>query len=186
MTRVAADLGSRESSDGSVREVAAQMPPVRIRIQNGRAIDDIAVSATTPNPAETTSTVTAAARQAAPSVRGSSVRRSLTLKPTSTPKAASATGTTGSSKVSVAGDRRLMPWGPNAIPAVRRRATGADVADHTNSPRHRRDRRLSAPGNGPSPSSPGTSRDGSRRPSGSPVGCAVIVPRSSQSGRRPA
>ncbi len=57
MTRVAADRGSRESPDGSVRDVAAQMPPVRIRIQNGRAIDDIALSATTPNPAETTSTV---------------------------------------------------------------------------------------------------------------------------------
>ena len=139
MTRAAADRGSRESPDGSVRAVAAQMPPVRIRIQNGRVIDDIAVTAITPNAAETTSIVTAAARQAAPSVRRSSARRSLTLNPTSTPKAASATGTTGSSKDSVSGDSRLMPWGPKPIPAKRRRATGAEVADHANSPRHRRD-----------------------------------------------
>ena len=34
-----------------------------------------------------------------------------------------------------------MPRGPNTIPAARRRATGADVADHTNSPRHRPNRR---------------------------------------------
>ncbi len=111
MTRVAADLGSRESSDGSVREVAAQMPPVRIRIQNGRSTDDIAVSATTPNPAETTSTVTAAARYAAQSVRASSVRRSFALKPMSTPKAARATGTTGSSKVSVAERQKVDALG---------------------------------------------------------------------------
>jgi hypothetical protein len=154
MTRVAADPGSMESSDGSVREVAAQMPAVRIRIQNGRGTDDIAVNATTPNPPETTSTITAAARQAAPSVRASSVRRLPALKPTSTPKAASATGTTGSSKLSVTGDSRLMPWVPTAIPAMRRRPTGAEVADHTTSPRHRRDRRPSTPGDGTRPWSP--------------------------------
>ena len=44
-----------------------------------------------------------------------------------------------------------MPRGPIAIPAVRRSATGADVADHTNSPRHRRDRASSPGADGPRP-----------------------------------
>ena len=43
MSRVTADLGLSESSDGSVSDVAAQMPPVRIRIKNCRSIDDIAL-----------------------------------------------------------------------------------------------------------------------------------------------
>ena len=74
MRALGAERGSRESPEGSVREVAAQMPTVSIKVQNGSAIDDIALNATTPNPAQTTSAVTAAATQAAPSVRSASDR----------------------------------------------------------------------------------------------------------------
>ena len=50
MTRVAAVLGSSGLPAGSVSEVAAQMPPIRTRVQNGGAIDDVAASATTVEP----------------------------------------------------------------------------------------------------------------------------------------
>jgi hypothetical protein len=102
MNRLAGALGSSESSDVSERAVAAQMPPIRIKIQNGLATADTVVNATTANPAETTSMVADAARKAAPSTRGASVRRSLALKAARTPKAASATGTTGSRNVTIA------------------------------------------------------------------------------------
>ena len=75
MTRVAAGRGSRGSPDGSVRDVAAQIPVARITFQNGWAIDGIGLSAAIPNPTETTQIVTAAARMAAPNVRGTPVSR---------------------------------------------------------------------------------------------------------------